>query len=107
MTGERRVTAFRTERDPVGARLAAVLQQSVDAVVLTDAEGRVIEANPAAAAMFGFNAADARGRTLDELAQRVGAPPDERAAITRVFEGEVVRYEARRAGPDDRDIDLS
>ncbi len=51
------------------SRLEAVLEASPEALVTTDAEGRVTMANPAAARLLGIRGFD-RGRTLEDL----GAP---------------------------------
>ena len=51
------------------SRLEAVLEASPEALVTTDAEGRITMVNPAAARMLGIRASD-RGRTLEAL----GAP---------------------------------
>jgi PAS domain S-box-containing protein len=52
------------------SRLEAVLEASPEALVTTDAGGRVTMSNPAAARVLGIRPPD-RGRTLEEL----GAPP--------------------------------
>jgi PAS domain S-box-containing protein len=49
------------------ARLRAVLAAALDAVVIADSEGCVLEFNPAACAIFGYSRADAVGRELAAL----------------------------------------
>lgn len=56
------------------ARLAAIVEGASDAIVSTDADGRVQRFNPAAERVFGVRAADMLGRTLDRL-----LPPAARA----------------------------
>jgi sigma-B regulation protein RsbU (phosphoserine phosphatase) len=58
------------------ARKAAMLSASLDAIVTADADGRIVEFNPAAEHLFGYAAADAVGARLGELI----IPPRLRAA---------------------------
>jgi diguanylate cyclase (GGDEF)-like protein/PAS domain S-box-containing protein len=52
-------------------RFAAVVDTAMDAVVTVDDDGRIETFNPAAEALFGYTAAEAIGRYMDQL---VGAP---------------------------------
>jgi PAS domain S-box-containing protein len=45
--------------------LDALLQTSSDAIVVSDAEGRIVFWNPGAARIFGFDAVEAVGQSLD------------------------------------------
>lgn len=56
------------------ARLAAVIGGASDAIISTDAEGRVLLFNPAAERIFGVNQAEMLGQSLDRL-----LPPSERS----------------------------
>ena len=49
------------------ARLRAVMAAALDAVVIADATGRVLEFNPAACRTFGYSREDAVGREMAEL----------------------------------------
>ncbi len=49
------------------ALLLAVLQSSLDCIVLVDALGRVVEFNPAAEATFGYTRAEALGKPMADL----------------------------------------
>jgi two-component system, cell cycle sensor histidine kinase and response regulator CckA len=49
------------------ARLAAILEAALDAIITVDPAGRVVDFNPAAEALFGHTAARAHGRELAEL----------------------------------------
>jgi PAS domain S-box-containing protein len=49
------------------ARQAAILEAALDAVITIDLEGRVVDFNPAAEALFGHAAGRARGREFAEL----------------------------------------
>ncbi|MEF3366692.1 PAS domain S-box protein [Methylocystis sp. 9N] len=55
---------------------AAVVDSALDCIVVTDAEGRVVEFNPAATATFGFSREEAVGKTIAELI----VPPELREA---------------------------
>jgi PAS domain S-box-containing protein len=46
------------------ARKAAILETALDAVITMDPEGRIVEFNRAAEAMFGYERADITGRTV-------------------------------------------
>ncbi len=54
------------------ARKAAVLDVSVDAIITMDHQGKVLEFNPAAVTMFGYQRADIIGQDMAEL---VMSPP--------------------------------
>ncbi|MEV4512158.1 PAS domain S-box protein [Dactylosporangium sp. NPDC049525] len=58
------------------ARLRAVLDSALDCVVIADADGVILEFNPAACRTFGYRRDDAVGRELAELI----VPPSLRAA---------------------------
>jgi PAS domain S-box-containing protein len=45
--------------------LEALLQTSSDAIVVSDAEGRILFWNPGAIRIFGFDAVEAVGQSLD------------------------------------------
>lgn len=68
-------------------RMNTILSTSLDGVIVSDAEGRVLEFNPAAEAIFGHSLDEARGRSIGELI----VPPHMReaheAGMTRMREG--------------------
>lgn len=78
------------------AILAAVTQASLDCLIITDAQGRVIEFNPAAVATFGWARDVALGRPIGELI----VPPAFRAAhdagMARYVAGGMPRVMGRR-----------
>jgi PAS domain S-box-containing protein len=57
------------------ARAAALLASAADAVVVTDGEGRIVSANPAASQLFGVPAGDLRGRPLSTFLPELDGPP--------------------------------
>lgn len=59
----------------------SILEQIVDAVISTDDTGTIVRWNPAAAALFGYSAAEALGRKLDLI-----VPQHLREAHWRGFE---------------------
>ena len=49
------------------ARKAAIQETALDAIIIMDDEGRVLEFNPAAESIFGYTAAEATGGPLEDL----------------------------------------
>jgi PAS domain S-box-containing protein len=49
------------------ARLAAILETALDAIIALDRQGRIQEWNPAAQRMFGYSRGEVLGRAMDEL----------------------------------------
>src|SRR5439155_839318 len=78
------------------ARKAAVLNVALDAIVTIDAQGRVLEFNPAAEEMFGYSGTEAAGQPIAELI----IPPELRDRHYRCLEAwhrcevNVPRFEA-------------
>ena len=72
----------------------AILEQIADAVIFADATGTIMRWNHAAAALFGYSAAEALGQKLDPI-----IPDHLRAAHWRGFEaamtGGVMRLQGR------------
>jgi diguanylate cyclase (GGDEF)-like protein/PAS domain S-box-containing protein len=61
----------------------AILDVALDCVVVIDAEGRVVEWNPAAEVTFGYSREDARGREMAELIVPERLRNAHREALTR------------------------
>jgi two-component system NtrC family sensor kinase len=55
-----------------GAAFAAIVRASLEAIIVADEHGRVLEFNPAAERMFGWSRAEAMGQTIGTLL----VPPD-------------------------------
>ena len=68
------------------ARKSAILEFALDAIISCDHDGRVIEFNPAAEAMFGFAKHDVVGRELGELIVPPGLRNRHRAGMRRYLE---------------------
>ena len=75
-------------------RFGAYLQAALDAVVVADASGCVVEFNPAAERIFGYSREEALGRTMAELI----VPPSLRERHTRAFARFIETGEARLLG---------
>jgi PAS domain S-box-containing protein len=78
------------------ARLRAVIDSALDCVVIADAEGRVIEFNPAACETFGYQRAEAVGRELAELIVPPGLRDRHRSGLRRYLETGQARSLDRR-----------
>lgn len=51
----------------IGRRLAATVDSALDAIIVSDGTGRILQYNPSAQAIFGFSPAEALGRRLGDL----------------------------------------
>lgn len=86
--------------DPVAAhgRLnAAILEAALDAIITMDHEGRVVDFNPAAEKMFGYNQADAIGRKLADLVIPSRLREKHRKGLARYLESGKAAVLGRRA----------
>jgi PAS domain S-box-containing protein len=82
-------------------RLAAILNSTADGILMTDMHGRVLSANPTAAALFAAPERALLGRSLDELLQALHASA--RAVVTRTWGGDEADA---REGPPITEIEL-
>jgi len=80
--------------DLVPAARAAVIEYMADGVIVVDARGRVVDANPAAQEITGLNVREALGRPLAELF------PTEAGWLARLDEGESTTAELALFGAD-------
>lgn len=76
------------------ARLETIVATSVDAIVVVDRRGKVIEFNPAAESTFGYTRAEAMGNRVTDLI----VPPDAVGDTISTIETQLISPEARRAG---------
>lgn len=87
---------LRKEVEEQARRLATMIQSALDAVILVDDQGRILEWNPSAEAMFGWSSEDIHGRFLHETI----VPPDFRQAhiegLNRMREGQSGRILGKR-----------
>lgn len=61
---EERAAAAEGNLESAAARLRAMFESALDAIVTIDAEGRVTEFNPAAEQLFGYDRVEARGQQM-------------------------------------------
>ena len=86
-----------------------LFEQSQDGVLVIDSSGRVLEANPAMAAMLGRTVAGVVGRRVADLGLGLGLPQGEARGVLAVPVGQRLSFEARvtpAAGPP-LDLDIS
>ena len=76
------------------ARKSAILEASLDAIVTMDLEGKIVEFNRAAGAMFGYRRADVIGKSMAELL----VPPSVRDHHRQGLERYLATGEARILG---------
>jgi PAS domain S-box-containing protein len=83
ITGGVAVNVDITDRKRTELRLAAILEGALDAIVLIDASGRILEVNPAAERTFGYPRAEALGRELADLVIEPGLREAHRRGLRR------------------------
>ncbi len=96
----------RKRAEQVHAQLAAIVENSNDAIISRSPDGRFVSWNQGAERMFGYTAAEAIGRPIALI-----LPPEERNEVARKIEntarGEfVASYETRRVTKNGRVIDV-
>jgi PAS domain S-box-containing protein len=102
----------RYERELLAARrrleqLAAVVQASGDAIVLTSPEGIVLAWNPGAERLFGFTADEARGESIRTLVLPPDRADDYTRAVDQVRASGEARFETTLSDRHGRLIDVS
>jgi len=75
---------------------SAIVDHALTAIVATDAEGHVVEFNPAAEAMFGHRLADVLGRPVEEVIIPERMREAHRAGMKRLREGGAGRVIGQR-----------
>jgi two-component system NtrC family sensor kinase len=80
----------------INSVLAAVIQSSLDCIVVVDAEGRVVEFNPAAEACFGYSREEAVDRPISEIIIPVHLRDAHAAGFARYLAGGELRVLGRR-----------
>ena len=68
----------------VSERLASTIDTALDAIILADDKGRIIQYNPSAEKTFGYSKAEAMGRDLGELIVPPGLRAAHSAGMTRM-----------------------
>lgn len=96
-------------------RMNTVIATSLDAVIVSDEGGRILEFNPAAEAIFGHNAEDVRGRDIGEVivpdhlrgAHDAGMARMRRAGERRVVGKGRVQLDGKRANGETFPVELA
>jgi diguanylate cyclase (GGDEF)-like protein/PAS domain S-box-containing protein len=96
-----------TRREREAAFLAAIVDESCDAVILKSAEGTITEWNEGAEALYGYSAEEAEGSPIAML-----VPPEregeDRELLARAMSGRSVRqFRTTRMGRDGEEVDVS
>jgi PAS domain S-box-containing protein len=95
------------EADAVARRLATIVEQTDDAVVVVKPDGTITEWNSAAERTFGYSAHEAIGASLRIVAGPEGTE-DQQRVMQRLVAGEsLVQYEATRVRKDGTRVDIS
>lgn len=96
-----------TARSETDARLAAIVDGSVDAIAATTNDGVVTSWNPGAEHLFGYSAAEMVGQTMGRLAPP-GCSGEEDALLQHIRRGEPIEpHDALRLTKDGRLVDVS
>lgn len=95
------------ERTEENRRLALIVQQTADAIMIHDLNGNISFWNPAAQRMFGYAPADIIGRSADLL-----MPPNHESELERnmanmLANGLVEHYDTQRMARDGKLLDVS
>jgi PAS domain S-box-containing protein len=96
------------------ARKTAILQAAVDAIVVADADGRIVDFNPAAVTLFGRSFDEVVGGRIADLLVPASLRPDHEAGLRRYIEtgqsrilGRRVRTWAARADGSEVPVELT
>ena len=96
----------RADAELLRAQLAAIVEQSEDAIIMVDPDGRITSWNHGAVRMYGHQPEDAIGEPITII-----EPPDRRGEIlgnlARIFAGEPVEQETIRRRRDGSVVDVS
>jgi PAS domain S-box-containing protein len=90
-----------------GGFLRQLFEESPDAMVLVDNGDRVLEISRGFTRLFGFKAADARGKLINELVASGDLAEDASSISGKVLAGEAVHRETLRLAKDKRAIPVS
>ncbi len=106
VTGRRRAESALHEKIEGLSRLATVVSDSNDAVIMHDLNGKILAWNRGAKETYGYTEAEALGKNV----RGIVAEPDREAVLSliqRVKQGEIVKsFELRRIAKDGRILDV-
>src|SRR5262249_48021697 len=78
------------------ARTAAVMEAALDAIVVMDQQGRIVDLNPAAERMFGYDRRAALGRSLADTERPPALREAHRAGVAQFHETRASRILGKR-----------
>ncbi|MCB5189578.1 MEKHLA domain-containing protein [Methylobacillus arboreus] len=95
------------DRTEENRRLALIVQQAADAIMIHDLDGNISFWNPAAQRMFGYASEDIIGKSASLL-----MPPDHESELERnmadiISKGQVEHYDTQRVARDGKLLDVS
>ena len=97
----------RKQYERASAYLGAIVESSEDAIIGTDLEGNIVSWNTGAARMYGYTAAEARGRSIRILAP-ANRPEESPDPFTQILQGiHVDRHETFHARQDGEVLPVS
>ncbi|KAA5606017.1 PAS domain S-box protein [Roseospira marina] len=83
------------------SRYRAVFDNALDAIIMHDAEGRILAVNAAMTTMYGLEAGEAEGRSALDLCDAGFSLDEARSIWARVMAGETIRFEWMGRRPKD------
>jgi PAS domain S-box-containing protein len=97
----------RRQTEAALAYLAAIVESSEDAIIGTSLDGTILSWNSGAQRLYGYTAAEAKGRSISMLS--ASSPPEEFLDVYEQIErGELIaRYQTVRARKDGTPLDVS
>ena len=102
---KRAETVLQQKLEELG-RMATVVSDSNDAIIMHDLDGKILAWNLGAKEMYGYTEAEALGKNVREIV----AEPDREAALTliqKIKQGEIIKsFELRRLAHDGRVLDV-
>ena len=103
----RRRVAELEEAQKVGARLTAIIESTLDAIIGKKLDGTITSWNPGAERLFGYRADEAIGRNVLMLVSP-DREPEERTILERIGRGETIaHFDTVRRHKDGYQIDVS
>ena len=96
----------RREAEEASRQLAAIVEQSGDAILAIDRAGTITAWNRGAARLLGYEPADAVGRGMLSVVPAERAD-EEREVLRQVLDGTTITYESQRVRADRTVIDVS
>jgi diguanylate cyclase (GGDEF)-like protein/PAS domain S-box-containing protein len=96
----------RRQAEEASRRLAAIVEQSGDAILAIDRDGTITAWNRGAERLLGYDAADATGQPMMSVVPEERGD-EEREVLRQVLDGATISYEGQRLHADRHMIDVS